>query len=88
MIFIENWLDEYYTFITHCFMKWLRDSEGLENTAHWTRNHFSVYLHFCDHLNNNVLRLSRRFTRNNIGKQSVPAGYNEETFTGFQIGSV
>ncbi len=61
--FQEEWLNDYYNFTAVSFMKWLRYPEGLECTSHWTRNHFSVYLHFYDFFNNNVLRLFSRFNR-------------------------
>ena len=61
--FHEKWMDDYYKFTVASFMKWLRYPDGLESTSHWTRNHFSVYLHFCDYFNNDVLKLSRRFRK-------------------------
>ena len=61
--FQEEWMNDYYDFIVTSFMKWLRYPDGLESTSHWTRNHFSVYLHFYDFFSNNVLRLFRRFNK-------------------------
>lgn len=61
--FRETWMNEYYKFTCTSFMKWLRHPDGLENTSHWTRNHFSVYLYYFDYFNNDVLKLFRKFTR-------------------------
>jgi anaerobic magnesium-protoporphyrin IX monomethyl ester cyclase len=44
--FLNNSLDNYYSFIRDSFMEWLTDSEGLVNVAKWARNYFSIFSHF------------------------------------------
>lgn len=41
--FPEESMNNYFRFISKCFMKWQRDAEGLANVAKWTRNYFTVY---------------------------------------------
>jgi anaerobic magnesium-protoporphyrin IX monomethyl ester cyclase len=46
--FLDGTMNHYFEFISGCFKEWLRDAEGLENTANWAGNYFSVYFHYFD----------------------------------------
>ncbi|GEM_PF-476405 len=44
--FIEESMNDYYNFITDCFMDWLRDTEGVVNLSRWARIYCLVYNHY------------------------------------------
>ena len=44
--FLNNSLNNYYSFIRDSFMQWLNDSDGVANVSKWSRNYLSVFSHF------------------------------------------
>lgn len=40
-------MNHYYNFITLCFGRWLRNTNGLENISHWARNYFAVFQYYA-----------------------------------------
>jgi radical SAM superfamily enzyme YgiQ (UPF0313 family) len=60
--FIENSMNNYYDFITDCFMEWMRDPGGLENISKWADDYHSVYRYYFG-TNEFSLRLNRKLVR-------------------------
>ena len=60
--FLDDSLNRYYDFVIDCFMEWLRNTDGLENTSNWARNYISVYKYYFD-IQPDVLRLFRKIRR-------------------------
>ncbi len=44
--FLTEPMNQYYNFITDCFMEWLRCPYGVENVSNWAGNYISVYKHY------------------------------------------
>jgi radical SAM superfamily enzyme YgiQ (UPF0313 family) len=44
--FLTEPMNQYYNFITDCFMEWLRYPYGVENISNWAGNYISVYKHY------------------------------------------
>jgi radical SAM superfamily enzyme YgiQ (UPF0313 family) len=43
---LDTSLNDYYEFVTDCFMDWLRDPNGLVNLSRWARNYVSVFSYY------------------------------------------
>jgi hypothetical protein len=41
--FLEDPMNHYYNYVTDCFMKWLRDPDGVVNLSRWARIYYLVF---------------------------------------------
>jgi anaerobic magnesium-protoporphyrin IX monomethyl ester cyclase len=53
--FMEQPMNDYYNYVTDCFMDWLRDREGVVNLSRWARIYCLVFNHYFKKTNEAII---------------------------------